>query len=80
MESQLYKQSGDLIHLKKIVYHNFIDLLKEYYLALTNIDVNDYIKGYEYNYLTNKLVRIKPKKRKKGGGQNRKKQNDIKIS
>ena len=64
-ESQLYEQSGDLIHLKKIAYHNFIDLLKEYYLALTNIDVNDYIIGYEYNYLTNNLVHIKPKKRKK---------------
>ena len=79
-ESQLYEQSGDLIHLKKIAYHNFIDLLKEYYLALTNIDVNDYIIGYEYNYLANNLVPIKPKKRKKGGGQNRKKKNDIKSS
>ena len=72
-ESQLYEQSGDLIHLKKIAYHNFIDLLKEYYLALTNIDVKDYIEGYEYNYLENKLVPIIPKKSKKGGGKNRKK-------
>ena len=79
-ESQLYEQTGDLVHLKKIVYHNFIDLLKEYYIALTNIDVKDYIDGYEYSYLENYLVPIKPKKSKKGGGRNRKNQNVIKSS
>ena len=77
-ESQSYEQTGDLGHLKKIVYHNFIDLLKEYYIALTNIDVKDYIDGYEYSYLENKLVSIKPKKSNKRGGKNREKQNDIK--
>jgi len=64
-ESLMYSETEDLIHLKKIAYHNFIDLLKEYFIALTNIEVNDFLKGKKYDYLTNQLIPIRQKKNKK---------------
>ena len=81
-ESIMYTEAEDLIHLKKIAYHNFIDLLKEYFIALTNIEVNDFLKEKKYDYLTNQLVPIgyKENKKKRKGDQNRKKENDFKSS
>ena len=54
-ESELYLKTQDLIHIKKIAYHNFIDLLKEYLIGITNIKVNDYLKGKIWDYRTNNL-------------------------
>ena len=54
-EWQKYLKSRNLIHLKCIAYHNFIDLLKEYQVALKNIKVHDYLQGKEWDYAENKL-------------------------
>ena len=54
-ECVLYQTSGALIHVKKIAYHNFIDLLKEYLIGLTNLEVHDYLKGKMWDYINNTL-------------------------
>jgi len=54
-ECRLYQQDGDLHHLKKISYHNFFDLLREYLIGLTDLLIHDYLHGKYYDLLTNKL-------------------------
>ncbi len=44
-EWQKYVKGGNRIHLKRIAYHNFIDLLKEYQVALKSMKVRDYLHG-----------------------------------
>jgi len=54
-ECTLYRKFHDIMYLKKIAYHNFIDLLKEYQLGMTYIKVHDYLNGQIWDYSTNTL-------------------------
>jgi len=54
-EWQKYMKGGTKIHLKRIVYHNFIDLLKEYHLALKSVKLHDYLQGKQWDYVSNTL-------------------------
>lgn len=54
-EAERYQTSHNPIHLKRIAYHNFIDLLREYLLALQDIKVQDYLHGKIWDYETNVL-------------------------
>ena len=54
-EWQKYLKNRNLIHLKRIAYHNFIDLLKEYQIAIKSIKVHDYLQGKEWDYTNNEL-------------------------
>jgi len=55
-ECSSYQEDGVVMHLIKIAYHNFIDLLKEYQLGLTTLEVHDYLKKKKWDYLKNKLL------------------------
>ncbi len=52
----LYQKIGDIKHLKLIAYHNFIDILREYLVGLTDLNVYDYLEGKIWNPLTNILA------------------------
>ncbi len=55
-QCELYQTDGDFIHLLLIAYHNFIDLLREYLVGLTDLKVYDYLDGKIWNPLNNELV------------------------
>jgi len=54
-EWQKYQKGGNKIHLKRIAYHNFVDLLKEYHLALKSVKLQDYLQGKQWDYVSNTL-------------------------
>ncbi len=55
-QCELYQTDEDIIHLQIIAYHNFIDLLREYLVGLTDLKVYDYLDGKIWNPLNNELV------------------------
>ncbi|MHA1845751.1 MAG: ribonuclease H-like domain-containing protein [Promethearchaeota archaeon] len=54
-ESAKYVQDKNLNHLKKIAYHNLIDLVKEYQLGLKCLKIYDYLNGKMWDYEKNQL-------------------------
>ncbi|MHA1932442.1 MAG: hypothetical protein ACW96X_07875 [Promethearchaeota archaeon] len=55
-QCKLYQKTGDITHIKVIAYHNFIDILREYYVGLVDLKVHDYLEGMIWNPLVNQLT------------------------
>ncbi len=55
-QCQLYQENGDLVNIKSIAYHNFIDILREYLVGLVSLKVYDYLDGKIWNSLNDQLV------------------------
>ncbi len=51
-----FRESGDVKHLKIMAYHNFIDILREYLVGLTDLKVYDYLEGKIWNPILHNLV------------------------